>query len=429
MSICHRKYFCFQADRDVCHYLVLRLRGFLYIILELEMKKTKVSIVKVADYISEEVSEGLKKSLALIGGLEKIIKPHSKVFVKINLLSPSSPPERGVVTHPVFTQEILRLLKEFDLEITVGDDIFSRNQDGFIKTGYRQVCEELGVRLVNLKEMGFREIDCKGQILRKTYISPLVLEADCILNLPKLKTHSFTVFTGAVKNMFGIIPHGLRLDYHRNCIRNDVFSQMLVDLFSCAPPQLTIMDGITAMEGEGPSAGNVRKVGLIFASQDSVAVDAVATKIVGFYPLNIYTTLHAHERGLGVGAIENIEIVGESLRDVQLKDFKHSAIAIGLLQRRVPSFLYAYLQAQLMLIPEVYRDRCTACLECIEICPRKAIQLVQDLAWVEKNLCIHCMCCHEVCQFQAIKLKQQPLGRAIRKGASLYKKLKSMVTR
>lgn len=389
----------------------------------------KVSIVKVADYISAEVSEGLKKSLALIGGLEKIIKPHSKVFVKINLLSPSSPPERGVVTHPVFTQEVLRMLKEFDLEITVGDDIFSKDPDGFLKTGYRKVCEELGVRLVNLKETGFREVECKGQILKKTYISPLVLDADYILNLPKLKTHSFTIFTGAVKNMFGVIPHGLRLDYHRSHIRNDVFSQMLVDLFSCVPPQLTIMDGITGMEGEGPSAGNVRKVGLIFASQDSVAVDAVATKVVGINPLNIYTTLHAHDRGLGIGAIEDIEIVGENMREVQIKDFKQSAIAIGLLRRRLPSFLYAYLQAQLVLIPEVSREKCTACLECVEICPRKAIQLVQDTAWVDESFCIYCMCCHEVCQFQAIKLKQKPIGRAIRKGASLYKKLKSAVIR
>ena len=299
------------------------------------MKKAKVAVVKVSDYKGEKISAGLKKALALIGGLEKIIKPQSKVFVKINHLSPSSLPERGIVTHPVFTREVLRLLKEFDLEITVGDDIHSKLQDGFLRTGYRQVCEELGVRLVNLKEIGFREIDCKGKLLRKAYVSPPVLEADYIVNLPKLKTHSFTAFTGAVKNMFGIIPQGLRLDYHRDYISNDVFSQMLVDIFSCAPHQLIIMDAITAMEGEGPSSGGyVKKVGLIFASQDAVAVDAVATKIVGFNPLNIYTTLHAHERGLGIGAIEDIEIAGENIQDVQIKDFKRSAIAIGFLRRK-----------------------------------------------------------------------------------------------
>jgi uncharacterized protein (DUF362 family)/NAD-dependent dihydropyrimidine dehydrogenase PreA subunit len=393
------------------------------------MKKAKVAIARVSDYKSDEISAGLKKALALIGGLEKIIKPRSKVFVKINHLSPSSSPDKGIVTHPAFTREVLRLLKEFDLQITVGDDIHSRGKDGFLISGYRQVCEELGVRLVNLKEIGFREIDCNGRLLRKAYVSPLVLEADYILNLPKLKTHSFTMFTGAVKNMFGIIPQGLRLDYHRTYVRNDVFCQMLIDLFSCAPPQLTIMDGITAMEGEGPSGGNVKKVGLIFASQDAVALDAVATKIVGFDPLDIYTTFHAQERGLGIGAIENIEIVGENIHEVQIKDFKQSAVAINLLRREIPSFLYAYLQAQLKLIPEVSPEKCTACLECVEICPVQAAQPGQSSAWIDKNRCIHCMCCHEVCQFQAIELKQLPIGRVIRGGGFLYRKLKSLWSR
>lgn len=390
------------------------------------MKKAKVAVVKVSDYKGEEVSAGLKKAFALIGGLEKIIKPQSKVFVKINHLSPSSPPERGIVTHPVFTQEVVRLLMELDLEITVGDDIQSRQQDGFLRTGYRQICEELGVRLVNLKELGFRKIDCNGRLLRKAYVSPIVLEADYILNLPKLKTHSFTAFTGAVKNMFGIIPYGLRLDYHRNYINNDIFSQMLVDIFSCAPPQLTIMDAITAMEGEGPSGGNIKKVGLIFASQDAVAVDAVATKVVELNPLNIYTTLHAHERGLGIGTIENIEITGENINDVQIKGFKQPIITIGLLQRKIPSFLYAYLQYELRLTPEVYRDKCTACLECVEICPRQAVQLVQDFAWIDEKLCINCMCCHEVCQYQAIRLKQRPIGKIIRRGGLVLGRLKSI---
>lgn len=391
------------------------------------MKKAKVSIVKVPDYNSGEIYGALKKSLSLIGSLENIIKPQSTVFVKINHLSPSSPPERGIVTHPAFTREVLRLLMENDCKITVGDDIQSKGKDGFLISGYRQVCEELGVRLVNLKETGFREVDCKGQILKKTYISPLLFEADFVLNLPKLKTHSFTIFTGAVKNMFGIIPYGLRLYYHQQYISNEVFSQMLVDIFSCALPQLTIMDSITAMEGEGPSAGNTKKVGLILASQDAVAVDAVAAKIVGYNPMDIYSTLYAHERDLGVGKIKNIEIAGEHIRDVEVIDFKKSAIATGLLRRKIPSFLYAYIQSRLTLIPEVIRDKCTSCLECIEICPRQAVKLVQDLAWIDRDYCIHCMCCHEVCRFQAIKIKQRPLGRVINAADSFYRKIKSLL--
>jgi len=226
--------------------------------------------------------------------------------------------------------------------------------------------------------------------------------------------------------MFGIIPYGLRLNYHRQYIRNDVFSQMLVDVFSCVPPHLTIMDGIVAMEGEGPSAGKSRKIGVILASQDAVAVDAVASKIIGFNPMNIFSTQNAHERGLGIGKIENIEITGESIRDVEVRNFKHSAVALGIMRRKIPSFLYAYIQEQLMLTPKVSVKKCTACMECIDICPRGAAKLHNNSARIDKTLCIHCMCCHEVCRFQAIKLKQRPLGKIMRGAAFLYKKVKSL---
>lgn len=390
------------------------------------MENSKVSIVRVEDYKSSSIHKALKKSFSLIGSLDQIFPRRSKIFVKINHLSTSSPPESCIITHPVFTQEVLRILLEFGHEIIVGDDIYTKDKDGFLISGYRKVCEELGVRLVNLKESGFQEIECKGEVLKKAFISPLVLEADYVLNLPKFKTHSLTVFTGAVKNLFGIIPQGQRLHYHRLFSRNEIFSQMLVDIFSCAPPHLTIMDAIEAMEGEGPSAGNPKKLGVIIASQDAVAVDAVAAKIGGLNPLDIYTTLHAHERRQGTGEIKNITIAGEKIGDVEVNDFKHSAIAIGLLKRKIPSSLYAYLQNQLILIPKVLRDNCRGCLECINICPTGAAQLDQGLAWIEKAQCIHCMCCHEVCLFHAIKLKQLFLGKIIKACQSWYKRLISL---
>jgi len=284
----------------------------------------------------------------------------------------------------------------------------------------------MGIPLVNLKEAGFKEVNCQGQILKQIYISPLVLEADFILNLPKLKTHSFTIFTGAIKNMFGIIPSGLRLKYHRQYPQSNIFSQMLVDIFSSAPPHLNIMDSVVAMEGEGPAAGNPRTLGFILASKDAVALDAVATKIVNFDPMDIYTTQNAHQRGLGTGKIEEIEVVGRKISEVEVKNFKQSAIAVGLIRRKIPAFLHAYIQDQLTLIPKVKKDKCTVCMECINICPSGAAKLDQDTAWIDKSLCIHCMCCHEVCHFQAIKLKQKSGGRIFRVTISLYNRVMSL---
>lgn len=392
------------------------------------MEKAKVAVARCPSYAAKDVSVALQKCLHGLGGDGvTLLRPKSKVFVKINHLSPSSHPDRAIITHPAFTGEVLRLLKDYEMEITVGDDIHSREGDGFLQSGYRGLCADLGIRLVNLKETGFIEVPVRGQVLKSVFIARPVLKADFILNLPKLKTHSFAIFTGAVKNMYGVIPHGLRLTYHRRFVRNSEFSQMLVDLLSCIPPQLTIMDAVVGMEGEGPSAGSAKNIGLLLAGADAVAVDAVATRLVGYNPFDIYTTFYGHQRGLGIGDLSRIEISGERIEDLEVDGFKHSAVAVGLFRRSLPSLLYALIQDQLALIPEVRRDKCTACEECLAICPRQAVSLVKGRAWIEEKRCIHCLCCHEVCRQRAVRLKQLPMGKLIRRGQSFYGKASAAI--
>jgi uncharacterized protein (DUF362 family) len=311
---------------------------------ERNMPKSAVAIQRAASYETETVRHALLKSLDSLGGLERIIRPKSRVFVKINHLSPPSPPEDTIVTHPALTKELLRLLLDMGCEITVGDDIQSKGEDGFLISGYREICSALGIRLVNLKETGFEEIACNGRILNKAFISSLPLESDFLINLPKLKTHSFMALTGAIKNMYGIIPYGRRCSYHREYVKREIFGQMLVDIFSCAPPHLNIMDAILAMEREGPSAGSPKKVGLIMASSDAVALDVVASKIIGLNPMQVPTTIDAAQRELGTAQMAEIEILGEKIQDVAVKDFKQSAIAVGLINKKIPAFLHGFIQ-------------------------------------------------------------------------------------
>ncbi|GAI10954.1 unnamed protein product, partial [marine sediment metagenome] len=213
------------------------------------MNKAKVSIVRAHDYDYAELYAAVGKGIELIGGLAKIVPPGSKVFVKINHLPPPSPAEKGIITHPVFVEVVLGLLKEVGADITVGDDITSGSGDGFQVSGFRQMCQRAGVRLTNLREAGFVETVCNGHFLDKVYVSKVSLDADVIINLPKLKTHSLCVFTGGVKNMYGNIPSGLRQKFHAEYMKSEDFSQVLTDIFSAVRPQLTIMDGIIAMEG------------------------------------------------------------------------------------------------------------------------------------------------------------------------------------
>ena len=377
------------------------------------MNKSKVSIVRAHDYDYAEIYAAMEKGIELIGGLAEIVPPGSKVFVKINHLSPPSPAEKGIVTHPVFVEVVLDLLKEVSADITVGDDIESGTRDGFKVSGFRQMCQRSGVRLTNLREAGFVETVCNGHFLEKVYLSTIALDADVIINLPKLKTHSLCVLTGGVKNMYGTIPLGLRRKFHADYIRSYDFSQVLIDIFSAVRPQLTIMDGVIAMEGEGPAAGSLRKLGVILASQDTVAVDAVATKIIGLNPLDIHTTRYSDERGLGVGNSENIEVVGERIDDVAVPDFKPPSSAVNTLSRRVPQFLPRFILNQLSIKPSVIERRCSGCSECEKICPVGAISVSGKTAKIDYGICIQCMCCHEVCRFNAIVPRRSIAGRTI----------------
>ena len=387
------------------------------------LNKAKVAIVKAHDYDCAQIYAGMEKGIELIGGLEKIVKPRSSVFVKINHLSPASPAERGIVTHPVFVEAVLELLKKLDANITVGDDIDSDIEDGFQVSGFRQMCQRAGVRLTNLRDAGFVETECNGHLLEKVYLSRTALDADVIINLPKLKTHSLTVFTGGVKNMYGTIPTGLRTRFHGEYMKSEGFSQVLTDIFSAIRPQLTIMDGIIAMQGEGPASGSLRRLGVILISQDAVALDAVATKIIGLDPLDIHTTRYCDERGLGTGNLENIEIVGERMENITVLDFRPPASATSLFLRRVPGILSRFLLGQLSAKPQLIEHQCTGCFECEKTCPAAAISKSGETVKINHSICIRCMCCHEVCRFNAITPKRSIVGSIIHFLVNTWKRL------
>ena len=389
------------------------------------MNKAKVSIVRAHDYDYAEMHAAVEKGTELIGGLAKIVSPGSKVFVKINHLPPPSPAEKGIITHPAFVEVVLDLLKEVSADITVGDDIQSGTEDGFQISGFRQMCQRAGVRLINLREVGFVETVCSGHFLEKVYLSKIALDADIIINLPKLKTHSLCVFTGAVKNLYGTIPGGLRRKLHGEYIRNEDFSQVVTDIFSAISPQLTIMDGIIAMEGEGPAAGSLRRLGVILTSQDAVAMDVVATKIIGLNPMDIYTTRYSDERGLGIGDLQNIEVIGERIDDVTIPDFKPPSSVTNALARRMPPVLPGFILRQLSVRPNVIERRCTGCVECAKICPTGAVSVTSKIAKIDRDICIECMCCHEVCRFDAIVPKKSTSGRIVHFLVTALRKLRT----
>ncbi len=372
-----------------------------------------VSIVRASRYDLAELVPALKKCLDKIGGLQAIVHSGDKVFIKINHLSPPSPPEKGIVTHPVFTEAVIILLKETGAIITVGDDIEEEGEDGFKISGYHEMCERHGVRLINLRQSGFAEKNCDGKILKNIFISKSVMETDVIINLPKFKTHSLNVFTGGIKNMYGIIPAGLRRRFHSDYLNLDDFAQMLVDIYAAAKPALNIIDGIMAMEGEGPGSGVIRNLGLVLASRDGVALDAVAGGIIGLKPEDVLTTRAAGARGLGMSDLQKIDVEGELFASQVVSDFKLPAAGYRTAMKHTPRGIVKYVLEQTSPRPRIKRKNCTACAKCVKICPAGAATMMGKTSAINDKICIRCMCCHEVCRFNAIYIDRPFLGAVI----------------
>jgi uncharacterized protein (DUF362 family)/Pyruvate/2-oxoacid:ferredoxin oxidoreductase delta subunit len=372
---------------------------------------SQVAIVRADRYDPPELFAAVRRSLDLIGGLTGVVKRGDSVFVKINHLPPPSPPESGIVTHPLFTEAVLRMLLEAGADITVGDDIESNAS--FVPTGYTAMCKRAGVKLVNLREPGFVARKCDGRLLKEVYISRAVLEADIIIDLAKLKTHSLCALTGAIKNMYGCIPVGMRRRYHGDFLHFENFCQAIVDIYSVCPPALSLTDGILAREGEGSAGGRARKVGVILASRDAVALDATAGRIIGMEPWRVLTTRYAAERGFGNADPDRIEVLGEPITSVAVKGFRSPDVLVRTVAGKAPGGLARYFISQASPFPYVVRKNCSACGECAKICPTGAATMTDEYAEINHARCIRCMCCDEVCRSAAIVPRRPFLGRLV----------------
>lgn len=376
----------------------------------LEKQMASVSIVHCNSY--DRVKSAISNSLELIGGLEGIVKPGSKVLLKVNLLS-ARPPEDAVTTHPDVVAAVIDLVQEAGGIPIVGDGAGmihpSATAEALEVSGIRRTAEEHGVEIANFDVTGYEKVDIPGaKQLSTVYMAKPVLDADVIISLPKLKTHELTLYTGAVKNMFGAVPAKVRKQAHA-LGTNEHFSQAVVDIFSVRLPDLAILDGIDGMEGDGPSRGDPVHVGVVMSSQSSVALDMVASGLIGFDPNEIVTSTDAAERGLGPSMPEMIMLYGDPIEDV-LIEFKRPSLSTAVL----PAFLTGFLSKYYTMKPEIDNKLCRECDACIENCPTEAIKPPYPIH-IDRELCVQCYTCFELCPHKSIFIKKSLLARLIKR--------------
>jgi uncharacterized protein (DUF362 family)/Pyruvate/2-oxoacid:ferredoxin oxidoreductase delta subunit len=376
----------------------------------LNNQHSTVSVVHCSRYDQKLIDKAIKQSLQNIGGLQQWIQKGRHVHIKPNLLT-AKPPSKAATTHPLIVKSVAELVMDLGGIVTIGDSpagISRPIEEYWSITGMQQVAKETGAKLVQFEKKGVVERHINGV---SYYVTKSVANADVVINVCKLKTHNLTLLTGAIKNMFGSIPGFKKSEYHKQAPHVEQFCRIIVDIFSVTRPQLNIMDAVEIMEGNGPSAGKVKQLGLILASKDAVALDTLASKIMGFEGGEILTTEYAYQQGLGEKNIENIEIIGSSLEPYNDWQF---VLPSNRYLRYVPAAVVKILGKLIWVRPRPEEKRCQKCGICIANCPTQAMSPRNGFPVIDYDKCISCFCCDEVCPYNAIDQKMSWLAKKFR---------------
>jgi uncharacterized protein (DUF362 family)/NAD-dependent dihydropyrimidine dehydrogenase PreA subunit len=369
---------------------------------------SKVIIQECKNYELEMVMERIIAAVEILGGWNKFVKPQDKVLLKVNLIGPK-PSESAAVTHAEFVRAMVRILKDRNCKVWIGDSSggaiagIAPTAQGFRVAGYEGVAEEEGAEIKNFDREGVTAVKPESQCEETMYIAKPMFDADVVINLPKLKTHSAQIYSGAVKNLFGCIPGLRKAKYHKMAPDSGDFGQIICDIHQATKIQLHIMDGILAMQGEGPTAGSTYEAGKILVSEDPLALDAVAAKMLGMEVEDVPILETARKRNLGEGYLKNIILAGDYEQIPRLESFK--------LPRRFRRHKKRNSKALVRVIDffathaRINPNKCKQCNMCVESCPVQAID--KDTRQIDYNTCIDCMCCHELCMFKAVELKNR----------------------
>ena len=368
---------------------------------------SKVAIVRCCSYDTKEVRIAVSRGMELMGGVETFVKQGEKILLKVNLLV-GEVPEKCVNTHPAVFRAVAEMFAAKGAIVQYGDSPgLGTPHAAAKKSGIADVAKELKLEEADFKE-GREVFFEQGNQNKSFYIANGVLDADGLISLPKMKTHALERFTGAIKNQFGCVVGMRKGEFHVKLPDATDFARMLVDLNSFVKPRLYIMDGIMAMEGNGPRGGTPRAMNVLLFSTDPVALDAIASRMINLGPLYVPTTLVGGRTGAGTFKEEEIEIVGDALKDFICMDFKVERTPVKIVKR---NSVNTFLKNRLIAKPVIIEDKCTQCGTCVHSCP------VEDKAvnWLngdktkapvyDYKKCIRCYCCQEMCPEGAIVLK------------------------
>jgi uncharacterized protein (DUF362 family)/NAD-dependent dihydropyrimidine dehydrogenase PreA subunit len=369
-----------------------------------------VVIKECKEYEVETIKYKINEGIELLGGWDRFVSPGMKVLLKVNLIGPKTS-DSAAITHVEFVRAVARILIEKGCTVWIGDSSggaiggIAPTAQSFAVSGLEKMAGEEGAIIKNFDKEGVVEVASQSGLMDKMYIAKPMFDADFIINLPKFKTHSAAIYTGAVKNLFGCIPGLKKAEYHRTAPNQSDFGELIADIHNNVKIGLNIMDAVTAMQGEGPTAGDVYRSGKILMSTDPLALDTVASSMIGMEIKDVPILMAAKKRKLGESDIEKIVVIGDYstppiLNNFRLpKKFRSSKKSNGKAVVKVIDFMKTR--------PRINTKICKRCNMCVNSCPVGAID--KETKKINYDKCIECMCCHELCLHKAVELKRENL--------------------
>ena len=374
--------------------------------------RNRVWLAQCPDY-GQSLEEKIEKAFDALQVWDKI-RPGMRVVLKPNLVM-SSKPEQAIITHPAFTAAVGKCVQKAGGRVVIAESPGGPYTPAAMKamfraTGYRDMAEACGFTLYT--DCKSREVTLpQAKRCRELSVVEPFLDRDYLIDLPKLKTHSMVGFSGAVKNLFGTVPGLQKPELHCRFPEREPFSEMLCDLCHFLGPDLSLMDGIWAMEGNGPTGGQRRDLHVIAGSESPWALDVAAASLVGLEPEKITMLREGHERGYGPLELSELELVGDPMETLLAPDFLKAEASSTDFIDRLPKFLRPAAKKLATPYPRIDKKRCVGCGKCAESCPQHTISLRDGKAVIRYQNCIRCFCCHEMCPKHVVQIKRLGLLR------------------
>ena len=356
-------------------------------------------------------------------GLDNLIFDGATVVIKPNLVIRRRPDE-ATTTHPDVVAAVIRAARRRG----AGRVIVAESSGGpytkaamnliFSGCGITEVCEREGAELNT--DFGISTVDHPDAILCHQFslINPIV-QADVLINIAKLKTHSMTGLSGAVKNLFGCVPGLTKPEMHCQYPDKSQFQQMIVDLCTLVRPTVSFVDAIDCMEGDGPTGGSKRFVGAVLSGLNPFAVDIAVCHLIAVDPDSIFMLRHGMAQGISPTSLSELELWGDDPDTLRVHDFVQPKSKRADFLDFLPAFMRPVAERAERIIaprPEIVAKKCVGCGKCAESCPQHTIAIVdrrggKKRASIDYSTCIRCYCCHEMCPIRAIDIKRTFIWR------------------